>query len=398
MSGLSVSNELAYMKARRNWHNVERYAFDAAANLVKRSDYIAIQHDQEHTGNRLEANWVGSAHRVVTGWEVATINFKHTNNSPYGGSSSVAPFGFAPGVFSSPDPFRPDYTTDTVTNALYAEDAYALNDAWLLHAGWRHDRYRVARTSLLGAAGFTTTLNSNAVRLGATWKLAEGTSLYGQASTGSDPIGSLLSMNLAGSAYKLTRSRQLEAGIKQSLAQGKAEWTAALYRITKDDIITRDLVNPALSVQGGSQSSRGAEFTASAALAPGWRVDANAAYTDAQFDELLESGGVSRAGKRPANVPKVSANAWLGYRGDEWRAAAGLRYVGKRFIDNGNVQALPAYTTVDASLGWNVSRKLQLQLNLRNLTDKLYALTSYGGSQYLLGDRRHAELTLQWQY
>ncbi|MYN00656.1 TonB-dependent siderophore receptor [Pseudoduganella sp. DS3] len=395
---LSISNELAYIKARRNWRNVESYAYDPLAKLVERSDYIAIRHDQEHTGNRLEARWNQGAHRVVGGWEVATINFTHTNNSPYGGASTVAPTNFNPGVFNSPDPFRPNFNTDTVSNALYVEDAYALNEQWLLLAGLRHDRYRIERTSLLGAAGFTSTLNANAVRLGATWKLAPGTSLYAQASTGSDPVTSLLSLNLANSRYKLTRARQLEAGVKQSLAQGKAEWTAALYRIRKDDIITRDPANPAQSIQGGSQTSQGAEFTASAALAPGWRLDANAAYTDAAFDQLIESGNVSRAGKRPANVPKVSANAWLGYRAEAWRAAAGLRHVGKRFIDNSNVQALPAYTTFDASLGWNVNRRMQVQLNLRNLGDKLYALTSYGDSQYLLGERRHAELTVQWHY
>lgn len=398
MPGLSVSNELADMKARRNWRNVEYYVYDPAAKRVERSDYIAIRHDQEHTGNRLEARWNGGAHRFVAGWEAATINFTHTNNSPYGGSSSVAPTGFDPGLFNSPDPFRPNFTTDTTTNAVYAEDAYALNDQWLLLAGARHDRYRVARTSLLGASGFTSTLHSNAVRLGATWRLAPGMSLYGQASTGSDPIGSLLSMNLANSRFKLTTSRQLEAGIKQSLAQGKAEWTAALYRISKDDIVTRDPANPALSVQGGSQTSRGAEFTASAALAEGWRLDANAAYTDAAFDRLVEAGNVSRAGNRPADVPKLSANAWLGYRADAWRVAAGLRHVGKRYIDNANAQALPAYTTLDASLAWNASRHVLVQLNLRNLADRLYALTSYSDSQYLLGDRRHAELTVQWHY
>ncbi|MCE3262732.1 MAG: TonB-dependent siderophore receptor [Pseudoduganella sp.] len=397
-AALAISNELAYMKARRIWRNVEYYVYDPLAQMVERSDYIAIRHDQEHTGNRLEARWNSGAHRAVAGWEAATINFTHTNNSPYGGASRVAPTGFAPGVFTSPDPFRPNFTTDTQTSALYAEDAYALDEQWLLLAGLRHDRYRVTRTSLLGAAGFGATLSANAVRLGASWKAAPGTTLYGQASTGSDPVTSLLSLNLANSRYRLTRSRQLEAGIKQSLAQGKAEWTAALYRITKDDIITRDPSNPAQSVQGGAQTSRGAEFAASATLAPGWRVDANAAYTDASFDRLLESGNVSRAGKRPADVPKLSANAWLAYRVAAWRAAAGLRHVGKRFVDNGNTQALPAYTTLDATLGWHASRNVQVQLNLRNVADKLYALTSYGDSQYLLGERRHAELTVLWQY
>ncbi|MES2262949.1 MAG: TonB-dependent receptor [Pseudomonadota bacterium] len=395
---LTISNELAYMKAHRNWRNAEYYVYDPATNRVDRSDYIAIQHDQEQTANRLEARWNAGSNQVVAGWEVATINFLHTNNSPYGGASSVPATGFNPGVFDSPDPLRPNFATDTTTNALYVEDAYSLNERLLLLAGLRHDRYKVERVSLLGAAGFNSTLSSNAARIGLTWKLAPTTSLYGQFSTGSDPLTSLLSLNLANSRYKLTRSRQVEGGIKQSLANGKAEWTAALYRIRKDDIITRDPSNPALSIQGGSQSSQGAEFSASVSLAPAWRLDANFAYTDAQFDQLIEGGNVSRAGKRPSDVPKTSANLWLTYKADGWRAGTGARYVGQRFIDNGNTQALPAYTTLDATLGWNVSRNVLLQLNLRNLTDKLYASTSYSDSQYLLGDRRHAELTVQWRY
>ncbi|SFG08880.1 iron complex outermembrane recepter protein [Duganella sp. CF458] len=395
---LSISNELAYMKAHRNWRNVEYYSYDTQAKLVERSDYIAIQHDQEQTGNRLEARWNASSNRMVAGWEAATINFTHTNNSPYGGSSTVAPIGFNPGVFDSPDPLRPNFNTDTTSHALYLEDAYTIYPSLLLLAGLRHDQYKVERVSLLGAAGFTSRLHSNTVRLGLTWTLAADTALYGQVSSGSDPVSSLLSLNLANSRYKLTGSRQVEAGIKQSLASGKAEWTAALYRISKDDIITRDPSNPALSIQGGEQSSRGVELSSSVNLTQEWRLEANLAYTDARFDQLIEGGNVSRAGNRPADVPKMSSNLWLNYRSNGWRMAIGARYVGERFIDNGNTQALPAYTTMDASLGWNVNRNVLLQLNLRNLADKLYASTSYSDSQYLLGDRRHAELTIQWRY
>jgi len=396
---LTISNELAYLKARRRWRNVEYYVYDADAHMVERSDYIAIGHRQEQTGNRLEARWDGGANRVVGGWEASTINFVHANNSPYRGASSVAPEHFDPGLFDSPDPLRPAFRTDTVTQALYLEDAWRLNERLVLLGGARHDRYRVGRASLLGdGAGFDATLIANAVRLGLIWKPTPGTSLYGQFSTGSDPVASILSLNLANSRFDLTRARQVEAGVKQSLDGGRAEWTAALYRIAKGDIVTRDPSNPALSVQGGSQTSRGAEFSAGAILAPGWRVDANAAWLDAAFDELVEAGGVSRAGKRPADVPKVSANLWLSRRLAAWRAGFGARYVGKRFIDNGNTQALPAYTVLDASLGWSLGRQLLLQLNLRNLADKVYASTSYSDSQYLLGERRHAELTLHWRY
>ncbi|PYD90010.1 TonB-dependent siderophore receptor [Pseudomonas syringae pv. pisi] len=397
---LEISNELAYFTSRRDWRNIESYAYDAMRDVVERSDYIGIRHDQEQTANRLEARWKTGANQVVAGWEASTINFRHINNSPYGGASTVAPTGFDPGSFwDTPDPFRPNFATDTTTHAFYLEDAWRVDERLLLTAGARHDRYKIDRRNLLADSGhFQTILRSNSVRVGASWKLAPDTSLYGQVSTGSDPLTSLLSMTLANSRFKLTDARQVEAGVKQMLAGGRAEWTAALYRIRKDDIITRDPINPALSVQGGSQTSRGAEVSASVSLAPGWRMDANLAYTDAEFDELLEAGNVSRAGNRPADVPKVSSNLWLTHRAGDWRTSAGLRYVGERFISNANTQALPAYTTLDASIGWALSRNVQLQLNVRNLTDKLYAITSYGSSQYLLGDERHAELTVHWRY
>lgn len=397
---LEISNELAYFKSRRDWRNIESYAYDPVRDVVDRSDYIGIRHDQEQTANRLEARWKTGANQVVAGWEASTINFKHTNNSPYGGASTVAPSGFDPGSFwDTPDPFRPNFATDTTTHAFYLEDAWRVDERLLLTAGARHDRYKIERHNLLADSGhFGTTLRSNSVRVGASWKLAPDTSLYGQVSTGSDPLTSLLSMTLANSKFKLTDARQVEAGIKQMLAGGRAEWTAALYRIRKDDIITRDPDNPAVSRQGGSQTSQGAEVSASVSLAPGWRMDANVAYTDAEFDQLLEAGNVSRAGNRPADVPKVSSNLWLTHRAGDWRTGAGLRYVGERFISNANTQTLPAYTTLDASIGWALSRNVQLQLNVRNLTDKLYAITSYGSSQYLLGDERHAELTVHWRY
>jgi len=401
---LAISNELAYFKARRDWRNIESYSYDPVRNVVDRSDYIGIRHNQEQTANRLEARYQHGANQIVAGWEISTINFRHTNNAPYGGASTVAPTGFDPGSFSdTTDAFVPNFATDTLTHAFYVEDAYRVNERLLLTAGARHDRYKIDYQDLRAAVGnHNATLRSTAVRLGASWKLDPSTSLYGQFSTGSDPVTSLLSMNLANSRFKLTDARQVEAGIKGVLDGGAAEWTAALYRIEKDDIITRDPDNAAISRQGGSQTSQGAEVSASVRLAQAWRIEGNLAYTKAEFDALLEpgSGGssISRAGNRPADVPKLSSNLWLTHRAGAWRTSAGLRYVGERFISNANTQTLPAYTTLDASIGWTVNRNVQVQLNLRNLTDRLYAITSYGPSQSLLGDERHAELTVHWRY
>ena len=67
---------------------------------------------------------------------------------------------------------------------------------------------------------------------------------------------SVITLNLANRDFSLTRGTQVETGIKQSLGDGLGEWTAALYRIDKDDIITRDPANLSRSVRAAASIPR----------------------------------------------------------------------------------------------------------------------------------------------
>ena len=59
---------------------------------------------------------LGFKNDFVTGFDVNRIDFTHTNNSPYGGLSSVNPYGmFDPGVFNSPNPTVPAFNTVTTS-------------------------------------------------------------------------------------------------------------------------------------------------------------------------------------------------------------------------------------------------------------------------------------------
>ncbi|MFX6918938.1 TonB-dependent receptor, partial [Acinetobacter baumannii] len=76
------------------------------------------------------------------------------------------------------------------------------------------------------------------------------------------------------------------------------------------------------SVQGGKQSSRGLELTGLIHASKTLRFEGNLSYVDAKFDRLLEGGkGVDRAGNRPSNVPRVTANLWGHYRTGPWQAS-----------------------------------------------------------------------------
>lgn len=59
---------------------------------------------------------------MLVGLDVNRIDFQHTNDSPYGGRSTVDPFVFDPGLYASPVAYTPRYRTRTNTHALFAED------------------------------------------------------------------------------------------------------------------------------------------------------------------------------------------------------------------------------------------------------------------------------------
>lgn len=398
---LSLSNELYYLKTDRIWKNIEKQTLNLSSNTIDRSSYFYIRHNLDQTGNRLEAVLKGAGHRAVVGWEVDKINFRHTNNSPYGGSSVVPADHPSHGSWNSPDPIRAFFDTDTTLNAFYAEDAWQFHERWLLMAGIRRDLARVSRDQLISGADFSAKINGTAWRLGLTHHLTRNTSLYGQFSSGHDPVTSLVTMNLNNARFKLTTGRQVEVGLKQTLGDGLGEWTAALFRIEKDDIITRDPNNSALSVQGGSMHSQGIELAANIAPTRNWRFEGNYTYLTAKFDELNESSGgrsISRAGNTPANVPQQVANLWGHYRfNDQWQASLGLRHVGKRYRDNANTFTMKAYTVADASLTWRYSNKLTLRLLARNLADKVYATNAYN-TQFFLGEPRRFDLVGEMKF
>ena len=404
---LNINNELYYLESKRTWKNIEAYNFDGTLpNTLNRSDYLYIRHDLEQTGNRLEGIIEAANHRAVFGWETARVDFKHTNNSPWGGNSVVSATNPDHGYYwsSSTTPLNavePKWKTASTFNAFYAEDAWKFHDRWQLLAGIRRDFSKVSRDNLLSPGGADDysdrNVNGTAWRVGLTHFLTRDTSLYAQYSAGHDPVADMITANLTNVRFRLTKGRQVEAGIKQTLPNGLGEWTAAVFRIEKKDIITRDPANSALSIQGGKQHSQGIELAAAISPAKNWRFEGNYTMLQARFDELIEAGGVSRDGNRPQLVPRHTANLWGHYRLADWQGSLGLRYVGKRFTSNANTTEIPSYTVADASLAWHYDRRTTFRLIARNLTDKVYAASSYN-SQFILGEPQRFDLVAELKF
>ncbi|QIL71599.1 TonB-dependent siderophore receptor [Diaphorobacter sp. HDW4B] len=397
---LTLRDELYWFKADRHWRNAEMYSFDPRSGVVTRGDYLEIGHDLEQKGNRVGADLKLADHRIAIGWDFSEARYTNISNSPYSTpSNDLSAWNPEHGSWTSPDPYLARSKTQLRQHALYLEDAWQVSKQWLLMAGLRRDWYDFDQRNLITGTTAATDLSGTSWRVGATYKLSERSSLYAQLSRGHDPVGSLVSLSASQTAFKLTRGRQAEIGWKQQLPDERGELTLAAFDITKSDIITRDPLRPALSVQGGKQSSRGVELSAAYKVNAALRVDGNVAYVKAKFDEFREgSTGADRAGNRPANVPSTTANLWGHYRIGAWQTSLGLRHVGSRYSNNANTSQLPRYTVADAVLRWDMSKTTALSLVVRNLTNRVYATSSYYDDQWLVAPGRSVALTGQFRF
>lgn len=398
--GITVRNQLYYLLTNRHWHDSESYTLQPD-DTVLRSDYIEILHHERQIGDQLDATIDGSLwgrqNKLVVGADFNAISFVDTSNSPFDGSSVVPAFNFDPGVFSSPDPTVPAFRTTTRQASLFAEDRLELTGRLAWVSGVRYDHIDLHRdtfaTATAAASSFDKTFANTGWRTGLVFSLTPALSVYGQYTSGTDGVSSLITLSRSSGQFTLSTGQQWEAGIKQEVLDGLGSWTFAAYQIVKRNLLSTDPSNPDLTQQVGRQSSRGIEWTGALRVGAGWSVEANAALLRARYDDFNEEVGgqsVSRAGNVPFNIPEQTANVWLDWAfAPGWRAGAGMQYVGRSFGDNANTVPIPSYTLVDASASWRASSHLTLALYLRNLTNRVYAVsTQNDGTEWLLGAPR----------
>ncbi|WP_245474519.1 TonB-dependent siderophore receptor [Bradyrhizobium sp. Leo121] len=406
--GVKVQNTLYYLTSRRHWRDVENYSWNPATRLIDRTSYIEIFHDQAQVGNRMDATFrghlLGFANEFVAGFDVNRIDFTHTNNSPYGGASSVDPYAGDMGSFAtSTTRTTPGYNAIVNQYALFAEDRLSLTDQLSVVSGIRFDRPDVDRTDYRTPTNnFDISLSGTSWRTGVVYTPVSNLAFYGQYATAVDPVTNLISLSATQKTFQLATGKQTEVGVKQSFWGGRGEWTLAGYEIVKNNLLVPDPNNPAgLALQVGQQSSRGIEASIGLALNDGWRVDANLAVLRARYDNFSQVVGgklVSYAGNVPTNVPQQVSNVWLTWDfAPNWSVYGGVQIVGQTFSDNANTQLRPAYTVVNGGLRWKPDGQTTVALRLYNLFDTVYA-TSAPSGQWLLGMPRTAEVSVNVKF
>ena len=408
---LKFTNELSYYDAFRKFRNSEVYTYAAPnaafPNGSLRRGVTRIDHDHQYLVERamLTSDTVIAGHRnrLTAGLEYSKGDLLIPRR--FGSTTTVDLFSPVRGTLSlaeTPANFpdgRVDFGSTITISSVFAEEAFNLTSQWLLVGGIRYDHIKLDRSIADLNTGtrtaFSRTYKPISWRVGTVYDLAPKTQIFTQYSYAVAPVGSLALLSLANSKFELTTGRSVEAGVKSSFWNDRVDLTVAGYWIKQDDIITRDPANTNLSVQGGSQSSRGVEVSLSAAVTEQFRLDANLAVLDAKFDTLIEAGGANRAGNTPPVVPERVAGLYGVYRFEAVpiTLSGGARYASHFYTDNANSIRVGSATVVDAAIGYRLPFG-EITLRGRNLTNELYA-NWFGGSarQITLGAPRSVDIS-----
>lgn len=192
------------------------------------------------------------------------------------------------------------------------------------------------------------------------------------------------------------RGRSIEAGIKREWPDRRLTGALAVFRTTQANTaeVAGTLSDQVTSYyRGVDATSTGFELELSGELRPGWRLAA--AYT--QFRLVDDDTGADARSFVPRRTLRVSTSASLPGL-ERLKLGGALRWQsGIERADGTATIRQGGYALLDLMASWEIDRRLTLQLNLNNVTDRRY-ITSLYWTQGYYGAPRNGSVALQWRY
>ncbi|VVQ28243.1 TonB-dependent receptor [Pseudomonas fluorescens] len=281
--------------------------------------------------------------------------------------------------------------TDTQANtyALYVFDTLELNEQWLVNMGLRYDHFDTDYKSY-NAAGTTTSKGDDTSefvtgQFGVVYKPAENGSIYASYATSATPPGNTLgegqegnplggtpdrSGNLLSSDMEPETTKNYEIGTKWDLLNDRLSLTADIFRTEKEN--ARVQVDTTSYENAGKTRVQGVELSASGKITDKWQVFAGYAFMDS---EQIDGGPMGKAndGNELPNTPKNSASLWTTYQvTPKLTIGGGAFYVDDVYGSVANTTMVDSYVRYDAMAAYKLTKNVDLQLNVQNLTNETY--------------------------
>ena len=286
--------------------NFDLYDFRSENEHRDSSTLDVSLHGNAATGALAHAMTAGVQRTVVRNrFQQSAFNFAGTGNVE--GTLVVPP---------APDLTTPNTNRDERSTELALRDAVAFgNSGATLWLGARHTQLSRSATPTDGSPGTSFDQSFTTPFVALSQQLAPGQLVYASWGKGVESdVAPVVPLDAnatppvprytnAGQALPAAESRQLELGVKG--AAQRAEWSAAAFDIQRPLFGDIGTCGPSQCTRGliGEQRHRGVEGSV------GWRADAWGIRAGAQWlhARIEGTGDPTQDGKKPTNVPEVSA-------------------------------------------------------------------------------------------
>lgn len=290
--------------------------------------------------------------------------------------------------------------------ALFAQDELEIGNYRLL-GGLRYDEVQMDTLNNLNKKNTTQNDYALSPRVGLSYLLDEQWSLY---TTSGKSFRPNTGVDINGDTFEAEEGLSLETGVKFESSNKRVGGTLSLYQIDKENVLTGSDPSGTYSIAAGEVRSKGIELDINGKVTDNVKVSTNYAYTNTEITK--DSGGtvdwwsgevVNLEGKELSNVPKHSGGILAMWEdslsnSSSYGLGSGISYVGKREGNYINSFNLPSYTTVKLISYWKADKNLTLKLNVDNLFDKEYIVSSYDRSWLSVGDPRSFTLTMNYKF
>lgn len=313
------------------------------------------------------------------------------------------------------------YGTNTVgvTKAAYIFDTIELDPKWLLNAGLRYDAFSTTANTN-AATGRTKAENDSHFfnwQAGLVWKPVDNGSVYISYATSATPPGGMVGEGVDGnppvtpgsnitSDLKPEETVNYELGTKWDVLQDRLSLTAAVFRTEKKN--TRVLADSFTYENAGKSRVDGIELSASGKITDKWQVFAGYSYLKSELVDpglkanrngTINTAALSDKGNEMPNTPKNSFSLWTTYDvTPKLTIGGGAFYVDEVYGDTANTVYVPSYTRYDAMASYKLTKNIDLQLNVQNLTDKTYYDKAYAAHFASQAPGRTALLTTNFHF
>lgn len=306
-------------------------------------------------------------------------------------------------------------------------DTVDLTEHLTLFVGGRLDHFTYNLATLSGTTGvqsaayrYSDTLwNGHA---GVTWKFGKGMVYFsaasaadingGESDTGtSSGYGGLVIYQGDAAGAKPERSINLELGSKFNLFDDRLLLTASLFQIVKSDVMEGADYASLGTFNTGRLRVRGVEFEAAGNITDAWSVQGGVTWMDAK---VRASATAANVGKTLANFADFQASFQTRYQfTDAFAMGAAVKHKSSMFGGQpdtaaaftttatgfGYNQPVPAYTVADLFFEYKFSNRVDLRVNVNNVTNTDYYTAVYRSGTFLYkGDARQAVATVNVKF